>query len=61
MTLPGSFFTAIVNVVEAVPLTVAKEGVTCICPLLLEVAVIVPVPLKLFRCTLTVPEPFSAM
>ncbi len=28
---------------------------------MLEVAVIVPVPLKLFRCALTEPDPFSAI
>jgi len=55
------FFTVIVNVTELVPLTVAEVGSTCICPLLLGVAVIVPLPLKLFRFTLTVAELFFAI
>jgi hypothetical protein len=61
VTLPSFFFTVIVNVADPVPVTFAEPGLTCICPLLLEVAVIVPLPLKLFRFALTVPEPFWAM
>lgn len=58
VTLPLCFLTVIVKLVELVPLTFAEDGDTCIWPLLLEVAVIVLVPLLLFRCTLIVPEPF---
>ena len=49
VTEPLCFLTLIVNVVEPVPVTVAESGETCIWPLLLDVAVIVPLPLKLFR------------
>lgn len=55
------FLTVIVNMAELVPLTVAEDGSTCICPLLLGVAVIVPLPLKLFKCTLTVAELFFSI
>ena len=58
-TLPLVFLTVIVNDAELEPETVADPGATWIWPLLLEVAVIVPLPLKLISCTLTVAEPFS--
>ena len=61
VTLPLCFLTVIVKLVELVPLTFAEAGDTCIWPLLLEVAVIVLVPVLLFRCTLIVPDPFSAI
>lgn len=49
VTLPLCFLTVIVNVAEFVPVTLAEDGETWICPLLLELALIVPLPLKLFR------------
>ena len=58
VTLPLVLFTVTVKVAAAVPLTLLELGVTWICPLLLDVAVIVPVPVTLFRFTLTVFEPF---
>jgi len=47
VTLPLVFLTEIVKLAVLEPLTVAEDGETWICPLLLEAAVIVPDPLKL--------------
>jgi hypothetical protein len=61
VTLPLTFLTVIVKLVEFVPVTLTEAGDTCIWPLLLEVAVMVALPLLLLRCALTVTEPFSAI
>lgn len=61
VTLPLCFLTVIVKFVELVPLTLTEAGDTCIWPLLLDVAVMVLLPLLLFRCTLIVPEPSCAI
>ncbi len=57
VTLPSDFFIVMVKVAELPPVTLADDGETCICPLLLGVAVMVAVPLKFAKCTLTVPSP----
>jgi hypothetical protein len=44
-TLPLCFFTLIVNVALPLPETVTEAGSTWICPLLLEDALIVALPL----------------
>ena len=58
VTLPLVLFTWMVNVFGVLPETVAEVGVTRIWPLLLEVAVMVPVPTKLTKLTPTVPDLF---
>jgi len=58
VTLPFCFLTLIVKLAGFDPDTVAELGDTCIWPLLLELAEIVPLPLKLFRRTEMVSEPF---
>ncbi len=57
LTLPPLLFTVTLNVAELLPVTFFEAGVTCICPLLLEVAVIVPLPKNWFRYTVTVAAP----
>jgi hypothetical protein len=49
VTAPLCFFTVMVKVTELLPVTLCEPGVTWICPLLLEVAAMVPEPLKSFR------------
>ncbi len=47
VTLPLDLLTETVKLTELEPLTVVELGTTWICPLLLDVAVSVPLPLKL--------------
>jgi hypothetical protein len=55
------FFTDTLKLTVPPPLaTVADAGVTCICPLLLPVAVTVPVPTRLLSVTLIELPPFSS-
>lgn len=49
VTAPFCFFTVIVKVTELLPVTFCEPGITWICPLLLDVAVMVSEPLKLSR------------
>ena len=58
--LPSCFLTVTVKETLDVPLTVCELGVTCICPLLLEFAVIVPEPVAFVRFTLMFAEPSLA-
>src|SRR5215468_6521164 len=57
VTLPLTFFTVMINIAGLLPLTFCEAGVTCICPLLPEVAVIVPAPLNCVRLTSTLAAP----
>ena len=57
VTEPDALLTVTVNDVAAVPLTVREAGVIFICPELLEVALMVPVPVTFVRFTLTAAEP----
>jgi len=58
--LPSCFLTVTVKETLDVPPTVCELGVTCICPPLLDVAVIVPEPVALVRFTLMFAEPSLA-
>ena len=57
VTLPAAFLTVTVKEALDVPLTICELGDTWICPLLLEVAVIVLEPVAFVRFTLMLPEP----
>lgn len=57
VTLPEAFLTVTVKTALDDPLTIWVLGVTWICPLLLEVAVIVAEPEAFARFTRMVPEP----
>lgn len=61
MTLPDCFLTLMVNVAHVLPDTVATLGDTWIWPLLLDVALMEPLPTAPASRTLTVPDPFSLM
>jgi len=58
VTLPFCFLTLMVKLAGLDPDTEAEPGDTWIWPLLLELAEIVPLPLKLFSRTEIVPDPF---
>ena len=57
MTVPAAFLTVIVKVALDDPVTSCELGVTWICPLLLDEAVIVAVPEAFARFTRMLPEP----
>ena len=60
LMLPSCFLTVTVKETLAVPLTPCELGVTCICPPLLDVAVMVPEPVAFVRFTLMVADPSLA-
>jgi len=57
VTLPAAFLTVTVKEALDVPLTICELGVTWICPLLLDEALMVPEPEALVRFTRRIPEP----
>jgi hypothetical protein len=61
LTLPLCFLTVMLKVAVLLPFTVCELGATWIWPPLLEEALIVPLPAKLFRCRPTLPEPLLIM
>jgi len=56
VTLPAAFLTVTVNEAPDDPLTTCELGVTWICPLLLDEALMVPEPEAFARFTLMFPE-----
>jgi hypothetical protein len=57
VTLPFCFLTVTVKDTLDDPLASCELGVTCICPLLPDVAVIVAEPVAFVRLTVMLPEP----